>query len=275
MSAPVPAKRKALLTKLDRDPKAIDEMVASLRAGMSHTDAAILAGFHPKQVQYWYQMGRHEADRIGAGGEPFIENTVYFDFYLAISRAIPERKRILLGRIFTASQTDWRAAQWILERQYPNEFGAARPEDWREAAIREGVNPNAIFEDLVTQFERELDGADDQRRLSEGTATTSSPVVGPEDAARLAAELAGESISNLPMGLAVPGDGSGIAGSDNSGYEQVPDDLHATAPWQVGAGHYPVSRLSPRDATHPTRHSRFLQSSPGGDVQPSDEEPSA
>lgn len=49
----------------------------------------------------------------------------YEEFLEAIKRANADAQLDLLAKIQAATRTDWRAASWILERRFRNDFGAA------------------------------------------------------------------------------------------------------------------------------------------------------
>jgi hypothetical protein len=69
-----------------------------------------------------------------------ISERVYFDwceqkvhFSQAVNRARARGKEKLVRLITDAAQSDWRAAAFLLERGWPNEYGKA----WRDSAARD------------------------------------------------------------------------------------------------------------------------------------------
>lgn len=98
-----------------------EEVLKVLRSGGSRTDAAA-------KVRVHYQTLSHEVKR-----DP--------DFLAAVLQAEADGKLTLILRINKASTSDWKAAAWLLERKY-----------WQEWSKR---NPDAISPDqLASAFSR-------------------------------------------------------------------------------------------------------------------------
>jgi hypothetical protein len=71
-------------------------------------------------------------DRGKSGEEPFAR------FFFAVTRAREQHKANLIQRIVSAMKADWKAAAWLLERQFPADF--SRPEQ-REIIIERPPPP--------------------------------------------------------------------------------------------------------------------------------------
>ncbi len=65
----------------------------------------------------------------GIGESTFYEWMQQPEFSELIKKAEAEAKKKLLGTIKAASDTKWQAAAWILERRWPDEFGAKQKLD--------------------------------------------------------------------------------------------------------------------------------------------------
>jgi transposase len=98
----------------------IQERICQLiRAGNTVEIASEASGITPTTFYNWMQKG---AD----GRQP------YADFSKAIEQVRAEAEAILVGRIQRAAQSgSWRAATWLLERQWPERWAPAgdRAED--------------------------------------------------------------------------------------------------------------------------------------------------
>ena len=90
-------------------------IVALLQQGVSIATAANLSGICERTYHTWVA----KADR---GEEP------YASFCIAASRARDSWKARLIRRIEAASRHDWKAASFLLERQFANEFSPKVPE---------------------------------------------------------------------------------------------------------------------------------------------------
>jgi transposase len=84
-----------------------------IRAGNTVEVASEASGITPTTFYNWMQRGIDE-------GEP------YGPFREAVEQARAEAEAILVGRIHRAAQAgSWRAATWLLERQWPERWGPA------------------------------------------------------------------------------------------------------------------------------------------------------
>ncbi len=73
-----------------------NEIIGGIAVGMSDKDAALAAGIHEDTLLNWRKR--------------------YSDFSARLMRARKQRSRLLLRRIHTASERDWRAAAELLDR---------------------------------------------------------------------------------------------------------------------------------------------------------------
>jgi hypothetical protein len=86
-----------------------EEICASLEIGMPEKLAAEAAGIPERTFHYWCQQGRDEI-------EP------YASFLTAVERARAIGAKHLLTRVLKGEKGST-AAQWVLERRFPREFG--------------------------------------------------------------------------------------------------------------------------------------------------------
>ena len=90
--------------------KIVEDVARAIALGMTQNDAARAAGVQPRTFESWLEKGR-------AG------NPAYARIVDPIDNARALGQRSLADRIAKASNTDWRAAAWILERRHPEEWG--------------------------------------------------------------------------------------------------------------------------------------------------------
>ena len=92
--------------RVKKSPQLLDEILQTIRDGQPITRAARLCGVNPDSVHRWRQE------------DP--------DFNEAVEEAIEFQIAVLTRKVDQASDTDWKAAAWRLERLRPDEFGAKR-----------------------------------------------------------------------------------------------------------------------------------------------------
>jgi transposase len=98
-------------TKLTR---AVERDIARLvRAGIPYPTAATLVGIGERTIYRWLERG-HEPGRA---------NAMHRRFRAVIERARAEAQFDIFSRMVLASQRgSWKAAAWLLERQYPDRY---------------------------------------------------------------------------------------------------------------------------------------------------------
>jgi hypothetical protein len=92
------------------------KICALLAEGSAIKPACIVCGVSERVYYNWQDRGR-------AGEEPFSR------FFSAVTRARETHKANLIKRIVEAAKADWKAASWLLERQFANEFGRSEPRE--------------------------------------------------------------------------------------------------------------------------------------------------
>lgn len=98
--------RPSLLT-----PKREARLMDAVKKGMPLKQAAMLAGMSYETLNRWRIQGEAE-------NAP----TEFRHFWQALRKSQALAMQSLVGRIRTASVTDWKAAAWLLERRHPDEF---------------------------------------------------------------------------------------------------------------------------------------------------------
>ena len=121
----------------------IDEAVKLKKLGLYEKDIAAAIGVAPQTFSTWQHDPKTPEQR---------------ELAEAMKRAEADGKKALLAIIQRdARERDWKAAAWMLERRYPEEF--ARPEVYfaRQAA-REAAEATAQrMEDIFVQVRRAAD----------------------------------------------------------------------------------------------------------------------
>ena len=98
------ARARDLRTK--KTPERMQAVIDNIRDGQPITRAARLAGLNPATVHRW-----REEDE---------------EFKEAVEDALEFQIAVLTAKVDRASDTDWKAAAWRLERLRPDEFGAKK-----------------------------------------------------------------------------------------------------------------------------------------------------
>jgi hypothetical protein len=102
--------------------KRICELLAQ---GTAIKSACIICGIGERTFYDWRDKGR-------TGKEPFAR------FFAAVTRAREAHKAKLIRIVMEAAHQDARHAEWLLERQFPNEFARTEP---REKIVIERPSP--------------------------------------------------------------------------------------------------------------------------------------
>jgi hypothetical protein len=143
------AHRPSLLTD-----EVAEQLVSMLRAGAYVHVAARAAGISRQTFADWLQRGQGDA----ALDEP------YRELRERVEQARAEGEARNVARIAAAAVEDWRAAAWLLERQYPDRWGRpstrVRPAELEPAPIEEELEAEDPF--------REVDELAEARRRRAG-----------------------------------------------------------------------------------------------------------
>lgn len=93
-------------------PETQDRICQLIRAGNTVEVASEASGIAPTTYYDWMQKGIDGPKR-------------FKDFREAVEKARAEAEAILVGRVQQAATTSWRAATWLLERQWPERWAPA------------------------------------------------------------------------------------------------------------------------------------------------------
>lgn len=105
-----------------------------MRQGRPLVDAAALAGLEKRDVREW----------VRAGSDPRDERFhVYRKFAVDVGRAIADYRGGLLDTIKAASEKNWTAAAWLLERGSPHLFALGNGRELREEDTDEAPSQGA------------------------------------------------------------------------------------------------------------------------------------
>jgi hypothetical protein len=100
------------------------------------------------------------------------------EFSASCARARSTAKIKLVKVLVDAAKLDWRAASWLLERQWPNEYGRA----WREPLVGEADKPEIGVKIVMSQ----TDGTEKELSFEEAAKTVGAdkwPVIDQRDEA--------------------------------------------------------------------------------------------
>lgn len=95
----------------------IEEAAGYIAFGMTAQDTYTVLGVSKSSWFGWLKKGKEAAE----AGWPK-RWAIYRKFYETIEKAKLKRKITYLQRIDNATDKDWRAAAWLLEKLYPDEF---------------------------------------------------------------------------------------------------------------------------------------------------------
>jgi hypothetical protein len=132
--APVGAPSKLLA--LDHD--AVERLLTVLRVGGYPEVAASVAGVHVRTYERWLARGR------AAGSDP--EDEPYRAFAQRVDDARAHAEMRAVGLIAQAAQSQWQAAAWLLERQFP--------ERWARVSQRDKAEPEPPTADPFAEVDQ-------------------------------------------------------------------------------------------------------------------------
>lgn len=126
-------------------PELSTALLNALRRTLYVETACALTGIHRNTLRTWQQRARRALLRHERHGEEVPEaDRPHVALMEGIARATAEAQDELVVMVVTAGREDWRAAGFVLERRWPDQWGSLKPElrerDKREAALIARVN---------------------------------------------------------------------------------------------------------------------------------------
>ena len=103
-----------------------EELINLIVLGVPISKAVGMVNLAESTFYHWMSRGMTERDRLATipGAKPKPEEKIYLDFLESLTRARNEAIAKKVAVISSAaSQGDWKASAWWLERQVPEEFG--------------------------------------------------------------------------------------------------------------------------------------------------------
>ena len=113
-------------------PQFIDEFCTYIENGMTAKDSCNLCSINEATFYRWL----HEAEAVDEFGRPIPKYVRQRELKDAVEKAKASFKAYHVQAIIKASKRNWTASAWLLERRYPEEYGAI---DRRSAMDRSKV----------------------------------------------------------------------------------------------------------------------------------------
>lgn len=90
------------------------EIVDWVANGNFYEVACMLAGVELETFYRWMEQGKKGSDEVSQA------------FYLEVKRAEAKAEAERLQVVLETAETNWRAAQWLLEKRFPDKWGPRR-----------------------------------------------------------------------------------------------------------------------------------------------------
>lgn len=110
-------------TKLTKE--LIEEIATYLRAGNYIETTAHLVGINRDTIYEWLKRGNAEIARISKSNRARVrkKEELFVEFTDTVKKAQAQSEAMLVAQIGKASEKNWTAAAWRLERKYPDRWG--------------------------------------------------------------------------------------------------------------------------------------------------------
>jgi hypothetical protein len=116
-----------------------------IKDGSTLESASALCGVSSRVVRLWLTRGARAADNPELAAKE--SEQPYIEFHDLMRRAHAGNENFLVKAIRDATEDDWKAASWMLERRYPLVWGTRRPmpvEDDTDASQKGSADPTKI-----------------------------------------------------------------------------------------------------------------------------------
>lgn len=110
-------------TKLTKEVQA--KICNAIRAGNYMETASAYAGISKSTLYEWLRRGEREKQRVAENNRARIRKSeqIYVEFSDSVEKALAESEVRDVALIAKASETQWQAAAWRLERRFPERWG--------------------------------------------------------------------------------------------------------------------------------------------------------
>ena len=130
-----------------------ENFCAAIRQGCTYQAGAAAIGVSVDTIYYWLRKGRANQRK----------NNKYFRFLKAVKLAEHERQQFLLNRILEATNKDWKAAAWLLERR----DGFRKDAVWKEDPEEEIENKSTPTTPIQLFKQQSIDLQDAMKQAKE------------------------------------------------------------------------------------------------------------
>jgi transposase len=112
----------------DLTPEVIEDVRRILPTVMYLESVADYLGLSRDVIRLWQRRGRKEYKRLSKNpkAKPRQKEAIYLEFITVYKKALAEGEIHDAGVIKKASQTNWQAAAWRLERRFPHRWGSQK-----------------------------------------------------------------------------------------------------------------------------------------------------
>ena len=129
------------------NPEVISIISEAIKDGCNLREVADDAEITPRSLRAWVKLGRRDQENG--------DDTIYAQLTIAMARARASLARRLSKGIVIQSDTDWRAAQYLLERLYKKSWGKdADPITWPHEEETEVISEKKGKAGLLERFRR-------------------------------------------------------------------------------------------------------------------------
>ena len=134
-----------------------EELLNLIVLGLPVNKAVAMVNIAESTFYHWMSRGMTERDRLATipDAKPKPEEKIYLEFLESLTRARAEAIAKKVAVVSSAaSQGDWKASAWWLERQVPEDFGKTdRQEIFSQSEVRVTVSMGELQEKIAKVIE--------------------------------------------------------------------------------------------------------------------------
>lgn len=143
-------------------PETQEKIITAIEQGATYELAAQYGGVSYDTFNNWMNRARAETTRLeNPRTKEDVDEAPYVQFFNAVKEAEGRAAVKWLIKIEkAASDGNWQAAAWKLERRYPKEYGRTvhehKIDDWRSQAIEDIKAGRILYKELAQAFDDDL-----------------------------------------------------------------------------------------------------------------------